>query len=83
MPSLAQSNKHLATPAQRQRVVRVTIATSSAIEGIHAPFKDGAKAVKVGAKPAAKKVAKKVVRKAAASKKVARAVKLRTTRAKG
>ena len=71
MPSLAKSNRHLATPAQRQRVVRVTIATSSAIEGIHAPFKGATKVVKVRAKSAAKKVASKVVEKAATTKKVA------------
>ncbi|MCK9487942.1 MAG: hypothetical protein M0Q42_00805 [Xanthomonadales bacterium] len=38
MATLAKSNKHLATAAQRLHAVRVTIATSSAIEGIHAPF---------------------------------------------
>ncbi len=39
MASLAHTNKHLATAEQRKRIVRLTIATSSAIEGIHAPFK--------------------------------------------
>lgn len=39
MGSLAVSNKHLSTRAKREKAVRVTIATSSAIEGIHAPFK--------------------------------------------
>lgn len=39
MPTLAQSNKYLATPALRKKAVRLTIATSSAIEGIYAPFK--------------------------------------------
>jgi hypothetical protein len=39
MASLIRSNKYLATGALRQKAVRVTVATSSAIEGIHAPFK--------------------------------------------
>ena len=39
MASLAKTNKYLATSEQRKQAVRVTIATSSAIEGIHAPFK--------------------------------------------
>lgn len=39
MASLAQTNKYLATAALRKRAVRVTIATSSAIEGIFAPFR--------------------------------------------
>jgi hypothetical protein len=41
MASLALVNKHLATVAKRQQAVRLTVATSSAIEGIHAPFKRG------------------------------------------
>lgn len=49
MASLTRSNKHLATAAKRQKAVRLTIATSSAIEGIHAPFKG-----KVASKTAAK-----------------------------
>jgi hypothetical protein len=54
MASLARSNKHLSTPAKREKAVRVTIATSSAIEGIHAPFKRAKAAVKAAdkAKPA-------------------------------
>jgi hypothetical protein len=52
MASLALSNKHLATAAKRQQAVRLTVATSSAIEGIHAPFKRG-KAPGKAAKPAA------------------------------
>lgn len=35
MASLALSNKHLATAAQRKKAVRLSVATSSAIEGIH------------------------------------------------
>lgn len=42
MASLALSNKHLSTPAKRKQAVWLTIATSSAIEGIHAPFKQAA-----------------------------------------
>jgi hypothetical protein len=34
MASLAASNRHLSTPAKRKAGVRVTVATSSAIEGI-------------------------------------------------
>ncbi|TAM62029.1 MAG: hypothetical protein EPN49_05570 [Rhodanobacter sp.] len=55
MASLALSNKHLATPAQRRQAVLLTVATSSAIEGIHAPFKQG-KAPGKATKPAAAKV---------------------------
>jgi hypothetical protein len=40
MVTLAKSNPYLATADQRKRAVRVTIATSSAIEGIHAPFRE-------------------------------------------
>ena len=39
MAALSRSNPHLSTPAKRAQAARVTIATSSAIEGIHAPFK--------------------------------------------
>lgn len=39
MASLAASNKHLSSAIQREKALRLTIATSSAIEGIHAPFK--------------------------------------------
>jgi hypothetical protein len=53
MASLIRSNKHLATSAQRQNAVRVTVATSSAIEGIHAPFKPANAAT---GKPAAAKL---------------------------
>lgn len=78
MASLAQTNKHLATPEQRQRAVRVTIATSSAIEGIHAPFKGAAKGVKATAKSVAKTTVRKVMVKAVSAKKVARPAKVRT-----
>ncbi len=40
MASLAKTNKYLATAAMRQKVVRMTVATSAAIEGIHAPFRE-------------------------------------------
>lgn len=39
MATLSRSNPHLSTPAKRAQAAWVTIATSSAIEGIHAPFK--------------------------------------------
>ena len=42
MASLTLSNKHLSTRAKREKAVQLTVATSSAIEGIRAPFK-GAK----------------------------------------
>lgn len=40
MASLAKTNKYLATAAMRQKVVRMTVASSSAIEGIQAPFRE-------------------------------------------
>ena len=46
MASLALSNKHLSTRAKREKAVRLTIATSSAIEGIRAPFNSREGAVK-------------------------------------
>lgn len=49
MASLAASNRHLGTPAKRKAAVHVTVATSSAIEGIRV-FKAGKKA-KPGAVP--------------------------------
>ncbi|MCG6117956.1 MAG: hypothetical protein MEQ07_07145 [Aquimonas sp.] len=61
MASLAKTNKYLATAEQRKQVVRISIATSSAIDGIHAPFRqpkaakkapaEGSKAVRKGSKP--------------------------------
>lgn len=39
MGSLATTNKYLSSAAKRQKAVRLSIRTSSAIEGIHAPFK--------------------------------------------
>jgi len=48
---LSDSNPYLRDPTLRQRSVLVSVATSSAIEGIRAPFKKKASA----AKPAAKK----------------------------
>ncbi|MFY7871717.1 MAG: hypothetical protein ACOVQL_05020 [Limnohabitans sp.] len=61
MASLAKTNKYLATAEQRKQVVRITIATSSAIDGIYAPFKqpkaakkapaEGVKVVRKGRKP--------------------------------
>lgn len=60
MASLAKTNKHLATAEQRKQVVRISIATSSAIDGIYAPFRqpkaarkapaEGVKAVRKGRK---------------------------------
>jgi hypothetical protein len=61
MASLAKTNKYLATAEQRKQVVRISIATSSAIDGIYAPFRQpkaakeaprvDAKAVRKGRKP--------------------------------
>jgi Fic family protein len=39
MPTLARTNRYLASAAKRSEAVRLTIGTSSAIEGIHAPFR--------------------------------------------
>jgi hypothetical protein len=39
MGTLAKSNKHLSSAAKRKASVFVTVSTSSAIEGIRAPFK--------------------------------------------
>ncbi|MFT3755285.1 MAG: hypothetical protein QM769_04965 [Pseudoxanthomonas sp.] len=39
MAVLSQTNPYLSTAAKRKLAARVTIATSSAIEGITAPFK--------------------------------------------
>jgi hypothetical protein len=49
MASLAESNKYLATAEQRKRVVRISIATSSAIDGIYAPFREPKAAKKAAA----------------------------------
>lgn len=54
MASLALSNKHLSSAAKREKAVHLTVSTSSAVEGIRAPFK--AAAVK---RPVGKKAAKK------------------------
>lgn len=54
MASLAISNKHLSSAIKRQKALRLTIATSSAIEGIRAPFK----AAKAGGGKAAGKTKK-------------------------
>lgn len=54
MASLALSNKHLSSAAKREKAVRLTIATSSAIEGIRAPFK-----VKTTKRAVAKQATKK------------------------
>jgi hypothetical protein len=51
MASLALSNKYLATRTQRLEAVYRTVASSSAIEGIHAPFKRP-KTARAAAKPA-------------------------------
>ena len=39
MANLAATNKHLASAAKRKESIYVTVSTSSAIEGIRAPFK--------------------------------------------
>lgn len=39
MPSLAATNKHLSSAAKREKAVHLTISTSSAVEGIYAPFR--------------------------------------------
>lgn len=62
MTSLTLTNKHLASAAKRQKAVRLTIATSSAIEGIHAPFKaTTVKRVKAAAKSGKVKTGVKAV----------------------
>lgn len=58
MASLASSNRHLSTRSKREDAVRVTIATSSAIEGIRAPFKVVKVVRKAGAVKAANKSGK-------------------------
>lgn len=57
MASLAKTNKYLATAEQRKQAVRLTIATSSAIEGIFAPFeaRKAAKRAAAGPKPREKR----------------------------
>ena len=54
MASLALSNKHLSSAAKREKAVHLTVSTSSAVEGIRAPFKAAA-----GKRPVGKKAAKK------------------------
>lgn len=44
MASLAVTNKHLSSATKREKAVHLTIATSSAIEGIYAPFRKQTKA---------------------------------------
>mgnify|MGYP000869408686 FL=1 len=50
-PSLAKANPHLRDPALRRQGVVRSVATSSAIEGIRAPFKKSADTRKIAAKP--------------------------------
>ncbi len=38
--SLSSTNPYLRDPVQRERSVLKSVASSSAIEGIHAPFRD-------------------------------------------
>jgi hypothetical protein len=52
MASLAVTNKHLSSPAKRAKAVRLTISTSSAIEGIYAPFREKTTAGKGNSAPA-------------------------------
>ncbi|MDO9466538.1 MAG: hypothetical protein Q7J36_04485 [Thiobacillus sp.] len=47
---LSASNPYLSDPALRQRSVLESVATSSAIEGIRAPFRKTSPAVKSAAK---------------------------------
>jgi len=42
---LSSTNPHLRDPVQRQRSVLRSVATSSAIEGIHVPFRQPARTV--------------------------------------
>jgi hypothetical protein len=42
---LSSTNPHLRDPAARQRSVLKSVATSTAIEGIHAPFRKGSHSV--------------------------------------
>ena len=46
--TLKQSNPHLKWAATRKAALRVSAQTSSAVEGIHAPFAKGTKAASPG-----------------------------------
>jgi hypothetical protein len=39
MPKLTETNPYLHDPAKRAAMIRQSVASSSAVEGIHAPFK--------------------------------------------
>ena len=45
---LSVANRYLRNPEMRERTVTRSVATSSAIEGIRAPFRGGAKAAASG-----------------------------------
>lgn len=45
--TLKKSNPHLSNEAARKIALRVSAKTSSAVEGIHAPFADGKRAVEL------------------------------------
>lgn len=68
MASLAKTNKFLATAEQRAKIVRASVATSSAIEGIYAPFMASSKAPNAKGKPAATKAVKNSKNRAATKK---------------
>lgn len=53
---LSSTNPYLRDPKQRQRSVLRSVATSSAIEGIHAPFKAGARLASASLPASAKRV---------------------------
>ena len=49
--TLASTNPYLRDPVARERSVFTSVSSSSAIEGIHAPFKAMAAQLKVGTVP--------------------------------
>jgi len=53
-PKLTSTNPYLRDPATRERTVTRSVATSTAVEGVHAPFKRSAVTGKfLDSKPAA------------------------------
>lgn len=61
MASLRATNKYLSSASKRANAVRVTVATSSAIEGIHASFPARAAASKKSGKAQKVVVARGVI----------------------
>ena len=53
---LPSTNPYLRDPKQRQRSVLRSVATSSAIEGIHAPFKADARSASASSLSSVKRV---------------------------